>query len=145
MTIRRAFLSGTVLVAALAVSACSSPATEPVRTSTIPRGSTSTPVPSAETSAPPAATATTSPAEWTPEVLTEVCVDFQAEWATDNNYAPDDFSWNSPGTTQLNGGVWYVFIDGTFSESGSDGVQAEFSCAISGTPDAPVIVESEDE
>ena len=140
--VRTFSIAGLLLIAALAVTACSSPAPEPTRTSTIPRGSTTTPTPTSTATTPPA---TSTPAEWTPVALTEVCVDFQATWAEENGYEPADFDWDSPGTTQLNGGLWYVFLAGTFTPTGSDAVPAEFSCAISGTPDAPVIEESPNE
>lgn len=128
-----------VLMAGLSVTACSTPAPEPTRTSTIPRGSTATPTPT-----PTPTTAPTTPVatEWTPELLTGVCVDFQAEWAEENSYAATDFTWTTPGSTQQSGGLWYVFLEGTFTPEGGDTVPAEFSCAISGTPGAPVIEES---
>ncbi|MBG6239556.1 hypothetical protein IWX78_002543 [Mycetocola sp. CAN_C7] len=140
MTRTRALsVASIVLLAGLAVTACSSPEPAPSRTSEIPRGGSTTPSPSETPSAPPA---TSAPADWTPEALTTVCVDFQAEWAADNGYAADDFTWTVPGTTQQNGGLWYVYLAGTFTPPGESAVPAEFSCAISGTPDAPVIEES---
>lgn len=138
-SIRTASIVSLVLLAGLSVTACSTPAPEPTRTSEIPRSSSATPAPSAT----PTPTATTPVAtEWTPELLTGVCVDFQAEWAEENSYAATDFTWTTPGTTEQAGGLWYVFLEGTFTPEGGDTVPAEFSCAISGTPGAPVIEES---
>ena len=136
---RTAPIVSLMLLAGLSVTACSSPAPEPTRTATIPRSSSATPTPSSTPTTPPT---TPAAAEWTPELLTDVCIDFQGDWAEENSYAVDDFTWTSPGTTQQSGGLWYVFLEGTFTPEGGEAVPAEFSCAISGTPGAPVIEES---
>jgi hypothetical protein len=136
------------LAIGLAVAGCSAPAAESTATPSpggTPGGTTSaSPSPSPSVTPTPAPS-TAAPVGWTSTQLTAACVDFQAGWAEGEGYAADDFDWTSPASTQENGGTWYVFLQGTFTTPDGDAVPAEYSCAVTGTPDDPTVTQTASE
>jgi hypothetical protein len=133
---RTAAMLGLVVATGLAMSACAAPADEKKPTPSASGDSSTAPSP---TVTPTDTPTTAAPAAWTDAELTASCTDLQTDWAEDEGYAPDDFEWASPASTQQNAGTWYVFLHGTFTTPEGDPAPAEFTCAVSGTPDAPVV------
>ena len=134
---------GLAIVIGLAVTGCTTPTAEKTPSPSSSSGTSSAPVetPSPEPSSAPT---TAPPEEWTAAELTAACVEYQAGWAVGEGYAADDFDWVTPAQTQENAGVWYVIMTGTFTTPDGDAVPAEFSCSVSGPPDAPVVDDARD-
>ena len=148
-TLRTAPAVAIALAIAFAAAGCSTPTDRETPTARPTPGSSAstspqTPEPTTSGTPTPAAT-TAAPVEWAPADLTRLCTDFQAGWAEDEGYAAGDFDWEPLATTQQNGATWYVFLQGTFTTPDEDTVPAEFSCAVTGTPDAPVVTETASE
>jgi hypothetical protein len=139
---RTTAMVGLALAVGLAVSACSTPEAE--TTPTPSRSGSTAPAPS-PTKTPTDISTTAAPVAWTTTELTAMCADFQAGWAEGEGFVADDFEWTSPASTQQNGGTWFVFLQGTFTTPDGDAVPAEYTCAISGTTDAPVVEQAASE
>ena len=139
---RTASLLSLGLIVGLAVSGCGSPSVEQTPTPSATQSPTATATPSAPPSdAPPSAPTTAPPTEWTEAQLTTACADFQADWAEGEGLAADDFEWTTPASTQQDGDVWYVLLQGTVTAPDGSAIPAEFTCAVSGSPGSPTVTQ----
>lgn len=141
MSIRSAAALGLALVAAAALAGCAPE--EPTSPSSPTKSASSTPtqsVPETLTPTPEPTASSTASAGWTNKALYETCVEYNAEWAADNGYDPDQFTWDPYSETMVGseGAAWYVSLTGTITVDSKD-VTAEFECAITGTPDSPAV------